>query len=298
MHSTLRGAVLVGAGGLGLIALSSLALAAPAAPAAKAGPAAPAAPAAPALPKPPATLGSLSASDQASLPGLVAALEGGDPDKATDAADQLGSLNAQAALEALLDALAMGPPPRVSFEILTALDPYHNPGEIDVLGLYTQNRNQEVRTKALDALAGIADARVAPYLLAALGDQVGSVRAEAATLVAERHDAGAEAKLLQLFEKGDPGAAVPLGQLATVSSASQLGDLLGQVPNDQLASCLGTMLMRPDFGPDTLKVEVVKLLGKIPGPDATAALRQYIQSLPPTSTLASLQEAQKAMEGR
>ncbi len=58
------------------------------------------------------------------------------------------------------------------------------------------------------------------------------------------------------------------------------------------------MIKRKDFGPDPLRTEVVKTLGKIPGADSTAALVEYIASIPPKEVRLSKKTAEKLLEAR
>ena len=124
------------------------------------------------------------------------------------------------------------------------------------------------------------------------------MRARAARLLAERKERKAERPLFKMLRRGDKSAAGPLGAVGGVETAKQLAELIGELPDESVATALGTMLKRADFGPDPLRDEVVKALGKIPGADATAALVEYVASVPPKEVRQSKTTAEKLLEGR
>jgi hypothetical protein len=43
-----------------------------------------------------------------------------------------------------------------------------------------------------------------------------------------------------------------------------------------LCAALGEMLKRSDFGPEPIRVEIVRTLGKVPGAESTTALVEYV----------------------
>jgi hypothetical protein len=70
------------------------------------------------------------------------------------------------------------------------------------------------------------------------------------------------------------------------------------VPDPILAQCLGMILKRVDFGPDTVRVEVVRALGKIQDQSALNALSDYVDATPKNPPRQSRDEAQKMVEAR
>ncbi len=64
--------------------------------------------------------------------------------------------------------------------------------------------------------------------------------------------------------------------MADVALAARIADQLGKVPAESLALTLGAILLRPDFGPDTARVEVVRAIGKIEDKSAITALQDYL----------------------
>jgi hypothetical protein len=74
--------------------------------------------------------------------------------------------------------------------------------------------------------------------------------------------------------------------------------MLGSVPDPILCDALGQMLKRRDFGPEPIRVEVVRTLGKVPGADATTALIEYVAATEGDKTRPSRLEAQKLVDER
>jgi len=124
------------------------------------------------------------------------------------------------------------------------------------------------------------------------------VRAKAARDLGELNDRRAERPLFKMLRRGDAAAAGPLGTVGGVETAKQLAELIGELPDRVLATALGTIVKRKDFGPDPLRKELVKTLCKIPGADATAALVEYIASVPEKEIRLSKKEAEKCLEAR
>jgi HEAT repeat protein len=232
---------------------------------------------------------------------LKADLHGDNLDRAVAAASALGSLKDPLALDALIGALQLGAPPKLILALLEGLELQRSPKTIDLLRHFATNRRGEVRMAALKALGGekgIDDPRVSPILIKALGDSSPMVRATAARLLGERKERKAEKPLFKMLRRGDKSAAGPLGIVGGVETAKQLGELIGELPDDAICTALGTMLKREDFGPDPLRDQVVKALGKIPGADATAALVEYVAKVPPKEVRKSKASAEKILEGR
>jgi len=229
---------------------------------------------------------------------LKADLHGDNLDRAVAAASALGSLKDAQALDALVGALQLGAAPQLTVALLEAIELHKSPKSIDLLRHFAMNRRAEIRAAAVKAVGVIEDPRVAPILIDALGDSSPIVRARAARLLGDRNERKAEKALFKMLRRGDKTAAAPLGIVGGVETAKQLGELIGELPDAAVATAFGTMLKRKDFGPDPLRTEVVKALGKIPGADATAALVEYVASVPPKEVRISKTAAEKILEGR
>src|SRR5690349_6722232 len=93
------------------------------------------------------------------VPAARAELLGTDVDKAEAAALKLGASRQPGALDALLDALALGVSPRVAVATLAAVGKHANPAALDVLLHYARHRSGEVRAQAVLALGGLDERR-------------------------------------------------------------------------------------------------------------------------------------------
>lgn len=222
------------------------------------------------------------------------ALLGADKDAAMAAATALGNTDDAAAHDALLDALALGLSPDVAVAALEAVGMNPGKGDADVLGFYARYRDEDVRAAAVGALGP----DTSKLLIAALGDGDAKVRAAAADAAATRKVKAAAKPLLALLAKNDEPAAKALAMLADVELAKVVAEQLGQVPDDLLAQCLGAMLLRADFGPDTARVEVVRAIDKIAGAEATKALADYVSNTPEKPPRASRAEAERLFDER
>jgi HEAT repeat protein len=217
-----------------------------------------------------------------------------DDDVAVAAAKRLGELGASAPLIA---ALSVGLRPAVAAEALTALGKTKDARALPALVLYAGNINTAVRLAAVKGLGRLGDARSADVLLERLGDGQPQVRAAAAEALAARKEARAEARLLLLVARNDAGAAAPLGALLTPSAVPRLADLHGRIDDAVLATALGEFLKRPDV-PDRLRIDVVRTIARLPGASATAALVEYLASVPEKDQRPSKEEAQRLLDER
>jgi hypothetical protein len=222
----------------------------------------------------------------------------GTEEEALQATQKLQELADPKAVEVLLNELAIGVSPKVAAAMLEALQPKKDPRAIDVLELYSTNRNPELRRRAVAALGDIPDGRVVPLLIAALSDATSDVRAVAAAALGARKEKSAEPHLLKLLAHKDIAAPAALGQIGGPETARTLAEMVGNVPDRLVVQTLGELLKRADFGPDPLRVEVVKTLGKIPGGDALDVLTDYVKATAKDKARPSRQEASKIIEQR
>jgi HEAT repeat protein len=239
---------------------------------------------------PPAASGAVSASAKA--------LVGADVDAAAKAATALGKDRSPAGLDALLDALALGLSPQVAAAALDALAARKSAVALDTLVAYREHRNPKVRASAVTALAAIDDKRADKYILAALHDGHVSVRAAAAAAVAARKLRAGVEPLMALLVKGDEATAPALAALADPKLAVDVAETIGKAPDALVARCLGGMLARPDFKPDTARVEVVRALGRIDSQEALEQLTTYVSSVPKNPPRQSRKEAERLVEQR
>lgn len=218
--------------------------------------------------------------------------------EASEAARRLGESTDPKALDALLDALAVGAPPKLQAEMLAALAGKKDPRAVDVLCRYTKNRNPELRKKAVTALSELPGEKAVGPLLESLSDPVEEVRAQAALALGKRKERRAEPRLIKLLEHHDQAASSALALIATPELAHRLAELIGTLPDALVCGALGSMLKRTDFGPDPVRVEVVRALGKVPGMESTSELVEYLAATEKDKSRPSRSEAQKIVDQR
>ena len=223
---------------------------------------------------------------------------GSDVDRAVAAASSLGVLADPRAMAALAGALDLGLPPRVAAASLEALASKKEAALLDLFRRYAQHRRPEIRKVALEAAGALVLPGSVAVLIDALSDTDATVRAKAARLLGERREKAAEDPLFRLLVRGDDAAGEPLGAVAGIGTAKKLIDLIGQVPDRALALALGGCLARVDFGPEPLRVDVVKALGKLPGTEPVALLEDYDRGLAEKDDRPSRAEARRILEGR
>ena len=246
----------------------------------------------PAKPKPSKPLPS------AELADLRAKLLGEDVGAAIGAAQRLGDSGNRQAAEPLAELLAIGTLPNVAVEALAGLEKLRDPKTLQVLTLYTGNRQRPGAQGGAQGAGGRSATRACPgVLIERLGDSAPEVRAVAAETLAERKDARAATRLFKLVAKNDAGAAAPLGQLIKPDNVPQLAELRGRVDDAVLATALGEFLKRPEVA-DRLRVDVIRTLARMPGAAATTALVEYLASIPEKDNRPSRGEAQKLVDSR
>jgi len=222
------------------------------------------------------------------------ALSGSDATAAAAAATMLGEVRNPSATAVLVDALALGLAPSVGVAALTALGARGDKAAVPTLTYYASVRSKTLRgvaVRAAAALSGPGD----DLVLAALDDPTKEVRAVAAELCATRKLTRAAKPLITLLVEGEMPAALALGALADAETARAVAETVGQAPAEAVAEALGTMLLRADFGPDTLRVEVVRALAKVPGNAGSPHLAAYIAATPEKPPRASRREAEKLL---
>src|SRR5262249_11970312 len=145
-----------------------------------------------------------------------------DTERALAAVDKLRRARPAAATDALLDALALGLPPKVALAALDALRERRAGSSVDVLLRYARHRDAARRAAAVRALAALDDKRAIDAAKAALGDAEAPVRAAAGEALAARRDRSALPPLLILLGKGDEAAVKPVALLANADTATRV----------------------------------------------------------------------------
>jgi HEAT repeat protein len=229
----------------------------------------------------------------------LAAVAGGDVDRAAKAAELLGrAADRQAAMTGLIDALYLGLHPKVAAPALASLGAIGSAKALPAIQIYAHHRDRRVRAAAVAALGGIDDPRAVEAVLAALRDGHKDVRAAAVAVIGKRSIKRGIEPMMELLKKGDEAPAEALAAMADADLALALGELIGVAPDAALARAFGLILMRPSFQPEGARVQVVRTLGKIPGTEAIEQLTSYIESIPEKPPRQSRREAEALIEAR
>jgi len=265
---------------------------------------------------------------------LIARLRSTTESEAVAAARKLGETNTPTAQAALLDALSIGVSPKVAAAALSSLSSLRSADALPVLELYTHHRNPDLRKRAVQGLVALVVApegnetpakppvgkklakpvtvkpgvaheelapKIVPQLIAALSDGSSDVRQVAAEALGQRREKSAEPALIKLLQRKDTAAPEALGLIGGPDTARALGEMIGTVPNYLLTTTLGALLRRSDFGPEPVRTEVVKMLGKMPGDQPVDFLSDYVKATDTdkeSKARPSRAEAQKIIEQR
>ena len=229
---------------------------------------------------------------------IAADLAAADPATAIAAAKQLGKAAGATGLEALLDALSVGLHPKVAVAALDAVSEHSSPKAFEFAATYARHRNPNVRAAAVRALVAGGGPKMETAVLAALHDGNAGVRLAAADAVAAMKIRAGIEPLLALLARGDDAAVKALGRMADADLARRVAEAVGTAPDTAVARCLGTMLVRADFGPEEARVEVVRALGRVPGDESLEQLTNYVATIPEKPPRASRTEAEATIETR
>lgn len=265
---------------------------------------------------------------------LIARLRSTTESEAVAAARKLGETNTPTAQAALLDALSIGVSPKVAAAALSSLSSLRSADALPVLELYTHHRNPDLRKRAVQGLVALVVApegnetpakppvgkklakpvtvkpgvaheelapKIVPQLIAALSDGSSDVRQVAAEALGQRREKSAEPALIKLLQRKDTAAPEALGLIGGPDTARALGEMIGTVPNYLITTTLGALLRRSDFGPEPVRTEVVKMLGKMPGDQPVDFLSDYVKATDTdkeSKARPSRAEAQKIIEQR
>lgn len=219
----------------------------------------------------------------ADLDYLLYLIQGDNFQEATNAIAELGKRKTPESLDLLLMQLLLGYPPPMSKVMLQALGARKDPRALETLMFYAKHRSVELRTEALSALCelDIKDPammqRIDNVLLHALSDYDEAVRNKAAWLLGKRRVAESEEMLLILFERGSTAAMQALGFVGGIRTAKALALAMEstKTSKEPLITTIGTLLSRPDFGPEPVRVQLVKILGETNLPGAQNVLMTY-----------------------
>ncbi len=208
---------------------------------------------------------------------------------AVAAAKELGRRSSTASLDSLLQQLLLGHPPQLSRTLLKALAARRDPKSFKTLMFYAKHRSPALRIAALQALTRLKVKKgskiynaINTLLMKSLRDYSPLVRAKAAWHLGKRRVYAAESDLLALFAKGSIPAIQALGFIGGIRTARAFALALEKrkTQKEVVINTIGTMLLRRDFGPEPVRVQLVKILGLVSLPGAQTVLLKYSGSGP------------------
>jgi len=226
---------------------------------------------------------------------LGEAVLGADEAAAQAAAKRLGEVSNRSATAALTDALALGLAPNVALAALGALEARADATALPTLEYYLKVRPKKLRVASVRAAAATATPKGDALVTRALDDHTREVRGTAATMVKERKITSAATRLIELLIAGSKPAASALAAIANAEIALAVAETIGQAPHELVADSLGEMLLRESCGPDSLRVEVVRALAKVPGGAGALHLAAYVAATPEKPPRKSRREAEALM---
>lgn len=233
-------------------------------------------------------------------------LTGGDLKKAVAAVRKMGEIKSDRVLDMLMETLLLGAPPELSVELVKAVARQRSRRAFDLIAHYCRNRNEAVRAEAVKALGRLVskdnEDRVFSIAMRGLRDGSSAVREAAAVMLVDLNKRGldgesrekAERVLLDLLLKHrDHGsAAAALGHFGGMETARVLAVNLqeqqravggkfgvqksGGIPAGVVIEIYSEFLKREDFGPEPVKVWVLKTLSTFTEPEAIAAIMHYV----------------------
>lgn len=227
--------------------------------------------------------GGAPAVDRAVIDSAIEDLKSQDLPTVLRAVTTLADAADPRATEPLTELLRKGPPDDVTHAVIQALGAIADPRSVNILIEYMRHRRARVRRYAVQAIAAIVNPRVRDQVLdalrSALRDSNDRVRGAAANALAEHQDRGAIDLLFLAFERNVVEAAVAIGKLGGAAEAERLAGYLGRRQLSEILPGFDEFLRRPEF-PEDAKVEIIRKLESIAGPDVKRFLVSLTTSPP------------------
>jgi HEAT repeat protein len=228
--------------------------------------------------------GQAPAVDRATVDQAIADLASPDLRTVLDAIGTLANAVDRRATQPLIQLLRLGPPDDITQGAIQALGAISDPASVDALIEYTRHRRSRVRRMAVESISQIRDPRVDDKvneaLRNALRDSNDRVRSRAAIALGEHGDRGALEVLFLAWDRNVADAAIAIGKLGGVAEAQRLAGYLGRRQLSEILPGFDEFLRRADF-PEAAKLDLVKKLEEIAGPDVKRFLTNFLASPPP-----------------
>jgi HEAT repeat protein len=223
--------------------------------------------------------------------GLIFALQHKDPVVQYNAAEALGEIGDERAVEPLLDALKNDETGGVRWKAVEALSKMGTPAVAGLIAAL-QHDDDDVRWKAAIGLGEIGDPKAIPPLINLLCDEDRFVRSRAAYALSMIGEPAVD-PLICALRDGDGnlrwGAAIALGKIqnprAIIPLIRALADKYENVRAESAAAlaaigkpALGSLLQLLKFSDGAARLEVVTVLGELQDTDAIQPLIQLLEN--------------------
>jgi hypothetical protein len=207
-------------------------------------------------------------------------LQSPNPEEVMASVMVLAASGSKDAVGPLTDLLRSGPRNDITNGIIQALGSIGHKNSVAILIEYLDHRRPDARTAAIYALEAYKDSRVQGALENKLRDSDAQVRSAAALALGKRGDKQSVPILFQAFDRGVYDAAIAIGQIGTPEDAQRLAQYLGKADVTVLLPGFDEFLRRPKF-PEKAKLEILKQLFELAGPDVRKFAVAYKASFPP-----------------
>jgi HEAT repeat protein len=219
------------------------------------------------------------------LEHLMIIVYGENTANAVKAINEMGKRKDKKSMDALLQQLLLGHPPKLNYALIGALHKRKDARAFSTLMFFTKHRSAKIRILALKALCNLNvpkgsqnPKKINAVLLKSLRDFSINVRTQAAWFIGKRKVFQAENDLLKLFKKGSVAAIQALGYIGGIKTAQTLAIALESkmTKKTDIINTIGILLVkREDFGPEPVRIQLVKILGEIDLPSAQDVLLNY-----------------------
>ena len=207
-------------------------------------------------------------------------LQSPNPEEVMASVMVLAASGSKEAVGPLTDLLRSGPRNDITNGIIQALGSIGHKGSIAILIEYLDHRRPDARTAAIYALEAYKDSRVQGALENKLRDSDAQVRSAAALALGKRGATQSVPILFQAFDRGVHDAAIAIGQIGTPADAARLAQYLGKSDVKILLPGFDEFLRRKKF-PEKAKLDILKQLFELAGPDVRRFAVAYKASFPP-----------------
>ena len=195
----------------------------------------------------------------------------------TAAIEAIGLSGSATAVGPLSDRIRRGLPPELLGMAIDTLTVLGHAEAGPVLIELLSHRREDVRTRAVQALAVCNPPGLEAALTAALSDPSPAVRAAAAIALGEHAGPGALEALFRAFDRRIAEAGLAIARIADADASRRVLGYLGHEPFSTLRPMLLAMLQRTDLA-QRARLDIVARLGELATADVRGLLEELVSS--------------------